>query len=252
MKLRSNYLWMAAVVLLVTACVPSKKFKEVQEQSAQMQARNAQLAGTIDLLNRQVSDLTTQNQSMTSEFASYKNKCEATEQAYREVSNVLEREAKTMQLVQDKLEHAMADFSSRGVEVYSRQGFVHVSLSDELMYKSGSAELGENGKKALASLASVINDYPNLKVIIVGNTDDVKFKKGIDNWTLSTERANGVVRVLRDDYNVDPSRLTAGGKAKYNPVADNSTPEGRAKNRRTDIILNPDIESIWEMARNEQ
>jgi len=84
-------------------------------------------------------------------------------------------------------------------------------------------------------------------VYVVGNTDDKKFKKGnSDNLSLSTERANGVVRVLRDDYQVDPTLLVAAGKGKYAPVADNSTEEGRAKNRRTEIILNPDLLKLWE------
>ena len=84
---------------------------------------------------------------------------------------------------------------------------------------------------------------------MLGNTDDKMFKKGSDNWTLSTERANGVVRAFRDTYKIDPLRLTAAGKGKYNPIADNSTEEGRAKNRRTDIILNPDLDKIWSTAQ---
>jgi len=81
---------------------------------------------------------------------------------------------------------------------------------------------------------------------VIGNTDDKKFKGSSDNMSLSTERANGVVRILANDYKVDPTRLTAAGKGKYNPVADNKTEEGRAKNRRTEIILNPDWEKVWE------
>ena len=108
--------------------------------------------------------------------------------------------------------------------------------------------MGEAGKNALGSLASALNDYPNLKVIVMGHTDDVHVKGKADNLSLSTERANGVLRILRDSYNVDPTRLTAAGQGKYNPVADNSTEEGRAKNRRTDIILNPDMERIWRSA----
>ncbi|HET6723252.1 MAG TPA: OmpA family protein, partial [Chitinophagaceae bacterium] len=90
-----------------------------------------------------------------------------------------------------------------------------------------------------------------LKVIVVGNTDDVKMKGAKDNWTLSTERANGVVRTLRDSYKVDPTRLTAAGKGKYNPIADNTTAEGRAKNRRTEIVLNPDWRRVWESIKKE-
>src|SRR6185295_10100308 len=145
------------------------------------------------------------------------------------------------------LEAALADFNEKGVHVYEKDGLVYVNMQDNLMYKSGSSAMSEDGKKALGSLASALNDYPNLRVYVVGHTDDVKFKKGnSDNLSLSTERANGVVRVLRDDYQVDPTRLTAAGKGKYAPVGDNTTAEGRAKNRRTEIILNPDLERLWD------
>jgi chemotaxis protein MotB len=122
--------------------------------------------------------------------------------------------------------------------VFLKNGLVYVELADQLLYKSGSAKLSDSGKRALGSLAGALNDYPRLKVIVMGNTDDVQFAKGSgDNWSLSTERANGVVRTLRDDFQVE---------GKYNPVDDNMSKEGRAKNRRTDIILNPDLERIWQ------
>ena len=96
-----------------------------------------------------------------------------------------------------------------------------------------------------------MNEFPKLKVVVVGNTDTVHVKGVKDNWSLSTERANGVVRVLSKDYSVDPMRLMAAGKSKFNPVADNSTAEGRAKNRRTEIVLNPDWERIWESVKEQ-
>jgi chemotaxis protein MotB len=125
-------------------------------------------------------------------------------------------------------------------------------MEESLLYKSGSAKLGDNGKKALGSLASALNDYPNLKVVVLGHTDDKQMKKGGDNLSLSTERANGVVRTLVQDYKVDPARLTAAGKGKYDPIADNTTEEGRAKNRRTEIVLNPDWAKLWDAAKKGQ
>ena len=115
-----------------------------------------------------------------------------------------------------------------------------------MLYKSGSAVVGEDGKKVLGDIAAALNEYPDLRIVVVGNTDDQKFKNSnTDNLSLSTERANGVVRVLRD-YKVDPNRLTSAGKGKYNPISDNTTAEGRAKNRRTEIILRPDLVKLWQ------
>jgi chemotaxis protein MotB len=144
----------------------------------------------------------------------------------------------------------LEDFYAGGVEVFYKDGLLRVQLAEELLYRTGSAMLGTTGKNALGSLAVVLNEYPRLRVIVVGNTDNVKYKKGSDNWTLSTERANGVVRLLNEHYHVDASRLTSAGKAQFNPVAENSTSEGRGQNRRIDIILNPDIERIWNSSGN--
>ena len=154
--------------------------------------------------------------------------------------------------LEEKVEQATEEFNDKGIEVYNKDGVIYVSMQEGLLYKSGSAQLNPDGKKALGNLASVLNEYPKLKVIVVGNTDDQAFKKkSADNWSLSTERANGVVRVLRDEYKVDPGRLTAAGKGKYDPIADNSTAEGRAKNRRTEIVLNPDWRKLWESVKKE-
>jgi chemotaxis protein MotB len=178
------------------------------------------------------------------------NEYKQTKEKLADAHEILEEQYKIMQQIEDKINEALADFKDKGVEVYFRKGLVHVSMEDNLLYKSGSSRLDEKGKKALTNLAVVLNEYPNLKVIVLGNTDDVKFKNGMDNWTLSTERANGVVRILRDVCKMDPLRLTAAGKGKYNPVADNATEEGRAKNRRTDIILNPDLDRLWDSIEN--
>ena len=173
-------------------------------------------------------------------------KAQATEQKLAATPAIIREEEHKMQIVQEKLDAALADFQSKGVEIHTKDGYIYVSMSDKLLYKSGSSALSAEGKQALTDLAGVLNGYPKLEVIVMGNTDDKLFKTGSDNWdALSTERANGVIRVLRD-ANVDPVRLTAAGKGRYSPIADNSTVEGRAMNRRTDIILNPDVQRVWE------
>ena len=95
-----------------------------------------------------------------------------------------------------------------------------------------------------------MRDNPGVTCIIVGNTDTTHVKGIADNWSLSTERANAVVRILYETYNINPARLTSAGRGKYNPVADNSTEEGREKNRRIEIILNPDLSRLWELSEN--
>jgi chemotaxis protein MotB len=99
----------------------------------------------------------------------------------------------------------------------------------------------------------VLNENPNLLVYVIGNTDSVKVVRGFtDNWSLSTERANTVVRVLRDQYQVSMDRVTSAGRGKYDPIADNATADGRKQNRRTDIILNPDLSRLWDLIDKQQ
>jgi chemotaxis protein MotB len=232
------------------SCVSSKKHKEAtaqaEAQAEELRNTNSALSKKNEALNQQVSELSTANQRVSTEFKQYAAACEQEKEKLKVLQDALYDEANNMMKVAEKLDEALVKFQDKGVDVYTKDGLIYVSLQENLLYKSGSAKLGAEGKEALGSLASVLNeDFPKLRVIVLGNTDDAQSRKGTDNWTLSTERANGVVRVLRDDYKVDPTRLTAAGKGKYNPIADNSTADGRAKNRRTDIILNPDMERIW-------
>lgn len=234
---------------VLSSCGTGKKLTAANDQIQQLQATNTELNNKISSLQKEVDNLIAGNKQVNAEFSKYKAGCEETQAKFEVTKAILKDQYNTMAEVEKKLEQGMADFMDKGVDVYGKDGMIYVSLQDDLLYKSGSSKLGPEGKQALGSLAAALNEYPKLQVIVVGNTDDKQLKKGGDNWSLSTERANGVVRILRDDYKVDPTRLTAAGKGKYAPVADNSTEEGRAKNRRTDIILNPDLSRLWDESK---
>jgi len=255
---KSTVLFLLLGAGILSSCGTGKKLENANAQIADLQSQNSQLTTANNDLKKQVTDLTsqnssltTQNSSLTSQFDSYKKDCQAKEQELKEMSEAMNELHKDVQELVEKIEAAEADFESKGFEVYSKDGIVHVDMKDNLLYKSGSAKLSDDGKKALGNLAEVLSGYPKLKVIVVGNTDTVKVKGVADNWSLSTERANSVVRTLVKDYQMDPARLTAAGKGKFNPVADNSTKEGRAKNRRTEIVLNPDWERLWESVKED-
>ena len=255
---KSTVLFLLLGAGILSSCGTGKKLENANAQIADLQTQNSQLTTANNDLKKQVTDLTTQNSglttqnsSLTAQFDSYKKDCQAKEQELKEMSEAMNELHKDVQELVEKIEAAEADFESKGFEVYSKDGIVHVDMKDNLLYKSGSAKLSDDGKKALGNLAEVLSGYPKLKVIVVGNTDTVKVKGVADNWSLSTERANSVVRTLVKDYQMDPARLTAAGKGKFNPVADNSTKEGRAKNRRTEIVLNPDWERLWESVKED-
>ena len=245
-----TFLLTIAGAVIFCSCGTNKKLEAAYAQTEQANTRANDLATKNADLQRQVDNLTKGNQQVNAEFSKYRTDCEATSKRLKDLQDDLTEVVDVLDKVEKRIEEGMADFKSKGVDVeYRSNGFVYVSMKDELMYKSGSSKVNEEGKKALANLASVLNEYPKLKVIVLGHTDDKKFKKGNDNWTLSTERANGIVRILTD-LNVDPARLTSGGQGKFNPIADNTTEEGRAQNRRTEIILNPDMTALLENARN--
>jgi chemotaxis protein MotB len=243
------FLLLGAVIL--SSCGAGKKLDNANAQIADLQSQNSQLTSSNNDLKKQVTDLTTQNKAATDQFNSYKVQCQKNEQELKEVNDAMNELADNVMALQAKIDSAEAEFNSKGLEVHSENGVVYVDMQDNLLYKSGSAKLSEDGKKALGNLASVLSEMPKLKVIVVGNTDTVRVKGVADNWSLSTERANGVVRTLVKDYNLDPARLTAAGKGKFNPIGDNSTEEGRAKNRRTEIVLNPDWERLWESVKKQ-
>ena len=243
------FLLLGAVIL--SSCGAGKKLDNANAQIADLQSQNTQLTSSNNDLKKQVTDLTTQNKTVTDQFNSYKVQCQKNEQELKEVNDAMNELADNVMALQAKIDSAEAEFNSKGLEVHSENGVVYVDMQDNLLYKSGSAKLSEDGKKALGNLASVLSEMPKLKVIVVGNTDTMHVKGVADNWSLSTERANGVVRTLVRDYNIDPARLTAAGKGKFNPIGDNSTEEGRAKNRRTEIVLNPDWERLWESVKKQ-
>ena len=240
----------AFLVILTAACTSGKKLEVAQGQLQEVTNQNKQLRDRVSSVQNELADCSTGFKATVNDLNKCMEEYKSTKEKLEDAHEVLEEQYNIMQQVENKINDALADFKDKGVEVFFKKGLVHVSMEDNLLYKTGSARLDEKGKKALGNLATVLNEYPNLKVIVLGNTDDVKFKNGMDNWTLSTERANGVVRILRDAYKMDPLRLTAAGKGKYNPVADNSTEEGRSKNRRTDIILNPDLDRLWDSLEN--
>lgn len=147
-----------------------------------------------------------------------------------------------------KMAEALGGFSANELTVSQKNGKVYVSLSESLLFPSGSAVVNEKGKEALSKLAAVLVLNPDIAINIEGHTDSIPIRlKYEDNWALSTARATSIVRILVNDYKVDPRNVVASGHSMYDPVATNSTPEGRAQNRRTEIILSPKLDELYNL-----
>lgn len=147
------------------------------------------------------------------------------------------------------VKNALLGFSSEELSVEQRGGKVYVSMSDKLLFKSGSAAVETKGQEALKKLGEVLARQSDIDILIEGHTDNVPIRTSVykDNWDLSVVRATSIVRLLSEQYKITPTRMTASGKGEYFPVASNETSEGRARNRRTEIILSPRLDDLYKL-----
>jgi len=153
------------------------------------------------------------------------------------------------QVLTTNLTRSLTPEETRDVNVKVLKGVVYISLSDNMLYRSGSYMISDRAGSILSKVAKIINDYSTYDVLVEGNTDNVPISQPNirNNWDLSCLRASSVVQVLQTSYGVDPKRLTAGGRGEYNPIADNSTDNGKAQNRRTQIIITPKLDQFMSL-----
>jgi chemotaxis protein MotB len=151
--------------------------------------------------------------------------------------------------LKNSLKDALTGFNTDELNIEVRNGKVYVSMSDKLLFRTGSASVEDKGKSALKTLAAVLEKNRNIDILVEGHTDNLPIKNSLykDNWDLSTARATSIVRILSQDYKVTPVRLIACGRGEYCPIADNKTADGRTKNRRTEIILSPKLEELYKI-----
>jgi chemotaxis protein MotB len=167
-----------------------------------------------------------------------------------ELENVLARQDSTVQALRRTVSSALLGFEGQGLTVEIKNGKVYVSLEESLLFASGSTNVDSRGVNALRQLATVLASNPDINVLIEGHTDDVPLRPGSairDNWDLSVLRATAIVRILLQNSNIDPQRLTAAGRGEFMPIDPAKTPQARQKNRRTEIILTPQLDDLFQI-----
>ena len=167
-----------------------------------------------------------------------------------EMEEMLYAKDKVLDDLREKVAEALMGFEGQGLTVTRKNGKVYVSLDEKLLFKSGSTVVDPNGVKALQQLSVVLAGNPEIDIMIEGHTDDVPFRKGSsikDNWDLSVLRATSIVRIILDGSGIAPTRLTVAGRGEFLPVDQAKTPEARRKNRRTEIILSPDLSEVFKI-----
>jgi len=269
---------LALIIAVATqSCVSNKKYKELEGNYTQLQNSTQDLSvkyqtsqQALAVANGRIASLEEQINQAKSNALSLQdalNKClagntqgganisklvdeiNASNKYIQYLVNTKNKSDSLNMVLTNNLTRSLSREEAQGVDVQVLKGVVYISLSDNMLYKSGSYEISERAGSTLAKIAKIIMDYSNYDVLIEGNTDNVPIKQTNirNNWDLSALRASSVVQALQNNYNVDPKRLTAGGRGEYNPIADNSTPAGKSQNRRTQIIITPKLDQFMDL-----
>jgi chemotaxis protein MotB len=226
---------------------------QLSKEKSELSAQYRKMVDDYQEMNGRYTDLIKSSMSKTEQLnIALKEKGDllvAREKKLAELEAIIKRQDSLTNALSDIVKKALLSFNSDELTVEMKNGKVYVSLSDKLLFKSGSADVEEKGLDAIKKLSDVLNKNMEIDVLVEGHTDNKPIKTAVfaDNWDLSTARANNIVRLLSGNYAVDPKRLTAAGRGEFQPKANNETAEGRAKNRRTEIILSPKLDELYKI-----
>jgi chemotaxis protein MotB len=175
-------------------------------------------------------------------------------QRIAELEALIASKDQAMRDLKDAISKALTAFEGKGLTVEQRDGKVYVSMENKLLFKSGSWAVGSEGRQAIEQLGTVLADNPDIAVLIEGHTDNDPFSSGgqiANNWDLSTKRATAIVQILNENEAINPESLTAAGRGEFAPIATNETSEGKAKNRRIEVVLTPKLDEITKLLNND-
>ncbi len=264
------------------AMAESKKLKKSQKTVAQLQKENdichdtsaARLA-YIRALNDQIMTLKNSNQQLASQLADQKahikdlsaisgTQAESIRNSTASIgekdayirdlqAEISRKDSMSMALV-NNLKNAIGNLDKKDINVKTDRGTIYIDISDKMLFKSGQYQVTDRAKEVLGKIATVLLAHPDIDFLVEGHTDNVPFHEGslTDNWDLSTKRATSVIRILQNEYRMPAERMTAAGRGEYLPVADNNTTEGKALNRRTRIVILPQLYKFFQLVDNQK
>lgn len=281
MKKILSFIGILGFTLAVSSCVSKKQFTDLQTNYTQLQTKHYALQEEYNGAKVKLAEYTSDSKSLAARLVEEQQRNKELKEAYAKLqgsyqSNVQQGnvnisklvdeinasnkfikqlvDAKTKsdslnQVLTNKLTRSLSRTEANDVDVQVIKGVVYISLADNMLYKSGSYEIGERAGETLSKIAKIITDYKDYDVLVEGNTDNVPIsQKNIrNNWDLSALRASSVVQALQTRYGVDPKRLTAAGRGEYNPVASNDSAVGKQRNRRTQIIITPKLDQFMDL-----
>lgn len=280
MKLRAISLGLALPVLLFS-CVSTKKFKASEARYAELTGQYATLQGKLQdcqrsmrdsteafqrrrsaaderveglkennstLLN-QLKDLSVISGSQAESIKKSLDNIGAKDAYIQDLQSAIARKDSLNMALVMNLKGAIGNLDDKDINIKVEKGVVYIDISDKLLFQSGSYEITDRAKEVLGKVAKVLNNQPDIEFLVEGHTDSNPYKKGVllDNWDLSVKRATAVTRILQNDYAISPARITAAGRSEYIPLAGNDTPEGRTANRRTRIVILPQLDQFFKL-----
>ncbi len=279
--MRKSLMVLPLLALLLTGCVSKKQYEGLQTKYNDLEGRYTTLNNDYNDAKVRMAEVSSDNRSLETRLAEEQARNAELRAAYARLqescdmyiqqgnvnisklvdeinaSNKFIKQLVDAKSKSDSLNQALTNRLTRSltreelddVDVQVLKGVVYISLADNMLYKSGSYEIGDRAEETLGKIAKIILDYKDYDVLVEGNTDNVPISKTNirNNWDLSALRASSVVQALQNRYGVDPKRLTAAGRGEYNPVSSNASEKGRQLNRRTQIIITPKLDQFLEL-----
>ncbi|MFN3757091.1 MAG: flagellar motor protein MotB [Flavobacterium sp.] len=275
--MKKAFILFSVFSIMLTSCVSQKKYQALEEQHkntqdllnsctvrlnlcqeerAAFQAKSLSLESQVASLNatnkdliRTVGDFTDLTRKGSENLSKSLESLQEKDLTIRKLQDALtRRDSVNLSLVQS-LKGAIGNLDDQDIEISVEKGVVFVNISDKLLFASGSYTVTDRARVVLGKVATVVKNKPDFEFMVEGHTDDVPISRPViqDNWDLSVLRATAIVRILQKEFGVSPSRMTAAGRAEYVPVASNSSADGKAKNRRTRIVVLPKLDQFYDM-----
>jgi len=280
----------ALSAVLLFSCVSSKKFKKSQADYAALQAQHTTLQGSLTDCNNEKAQLGSQKSGLETDIANLNKQIELLKQNNTQALKQLEdmsvisssqaesikksmenigakdnyiqtlqqqmarKDSLNMALVMN-LKGAVGDMNDQDINIKVDKGVVYIDISDKLLFKTAKFDVSPAAKTVLGKVAAVLKNQPDIEFMVEGHTDNVEYKGAgfvLDNWDLSVKRATSVVRILQKEYGLDPAKMAAAGRGEYKPIADNTSVEGRASNRRTRIVILPQLDQFFKLLENKK
>ncbi len=223
--------------------------KSLDAMLAEAKANNQQLKDNLAALQGTLDQSIAQNSQGNVNISKLVDEINASNKYIKQLIAAKDRSDSLNMVLTNNLTRSLSRDELKDVDVKVLKGVVYISLADNMLYRSGSYEISDKAMETLSKIAKIIKDYKDYDVMVEGNTDNVPINRTNirNNWDLSALRASSVVQVLQNKFGIDPARLSAAGRGEYRPIADNTTESGRQRNRRTEIIITPNLDQFMDL-----